>query len=226
MAADTMPTATGGYFAREYYQTPEVARGYDRVRFRSLAGRLRHRLDWRALDRCFADVPAGAAVLDVACGTGRITAELAARGYAVMGADISVAMLAVARRRLAATGHLAPLLVADAERLPLRESAVQAVTAVRFLGNLPREVRINALRTAGEAGDLVIVDHTVRSWLGDLRRRLISPNRNRVKNAPWAFVTEAELAAELREAGLVERRRVYRLPLLSDCVYLVLERRA
>jgi hypothetical protein len=46
-----------------------------------------------------------------------------------------------------------------------------------------------------------------------------------VENAPWAFVSERELAAELREAGLVERRRVHRLPLLSDCVYFVLERR-
>jgi ubiquinone/menaquinone biosynthesis C-methylase UbiE len=215
-----MVTQAGGYVARNHYQAPEVARGYDRARFRSPFGRLRHALDRRALRRCLVEVPAGERVLDLACGTGRITAFLAAQGYNVVGADVSPAMLAVARRRCPAV----PFVVADAERLPVGESAAPAVTAVRFLGNLPRQARVNALRAAGVAGDLVIVDHSVRSRLGDLRRRLVSPQRNRVAHAPWAFVTNAELAAELAEAGLVERRRIYRLPVLSDCVYLVLER--
>lgn len=41
-------------------------------------------------------------VLDLACGTGSLTAELAGRGYDMTGADASAEMLAVAREKLAA----------------------------------------------------------------------------------------------------------------------------
>jgi SAM-dependent methyltransferase len=42
---------------------------------------------------------AGGAVLELACGTGRLTAPLAAAGLQVVGLDIEAEMLAVARRR-------------------------------------------------------------------------------------------------------------------------------
>jgi SAM-dependent methyltransferase len=212
------PSGITGWVRRRY-QRPEVARGYDRARFRSLVGQMRHQLDRRALASCLAAVPAGALVLDLACGTGRITGELAAQGYAVMGADVSAAMLGVARRRLRSAGHPAPLVVADAERLPLRESTFQAVTTIRFLHLLPRETRVSVLRSARQAAGTVIADYTVRSRVGALRRRLL-----RVRGGTMVQ-SEAELAEELREAGLVERRRAYRIPLFSDCVYLVLTRR-
>ena len=43
--------------------------------------------------------PAGAAVLDAGCGTGRVAAELARRGYQVVGADLDEGMLAGARAK-------------------------------------------------------------------------------------------------------------------------------
>jgi SAM-dependent methyltransferase len=206
-------------WVRRRYQRLEVARGYDRMRFRSLVGRLRHQLDRRALAACLTSVPAGALVLDLACGTGRITEALASLGYRIVGADISAAMLGVARRRLESAGHRAPLLVADAERLPVRESRFAAVTTIRFLHLLPRETRVSVLQSAQQAAGTVIVDYTVRSRVGALRRRLL-----RIRGGTMVQ-SEAELAAELREAGLVEQRRAYRMPLFSDCVYLVLARR-
>jgi SAM-dependent methyltransferase len=57
----------------------------------------------------------GAAVLDVPCGHGRHTAQLAARGYRVTGVDLSEAPLAVARER--APG--AELLRGDMRELPV-----------------------------------------------------------------------------------------------------------
>jgi SAM-dependent methyltransferase len=46
----------------------------------------------------------GAALLDVGCGTGRHAIELARRGFAVTGLDLSVGMLAAARRLAEAAG--------------------------------------------------------------------------------------------------------------------------
>jgi len=43
--------------------------------------------------------PVGGRVLDAGCGTGRVAIELAARGYGVVGVDVSDSMLAVARER-------------------------------------------------------------------------------------------------------------------------------
>lgn len=130
------------YLACDYYQGARVAEGYDRARFRSPLGRIRAALDRWTLRRCLSDVPAESPVLDIACGTGRITQFLAEQGFKVTGTDVSRAMLEVARRRMQHTARSADLFVADAERLPLPESAVRAATAIRLMGNLPREVRI------------------------------------------------------------------------------------
>ena len=44
-------------------------------------------------------MPAGAAVLDAGCGTGRVAIELAVRGFVAVGVDADAAMLAVARSK-------------------------------------------------------------------------------------------------------------------------------
>jgi SAM-dependent methyltransferase len=45
------------------------------------------------------ELPAGARILDAPCGEGRVSRELARRGYAVTGVDLSEALLREARRR-------------------------------------------------------------------------------------------------------------------------------
>jgi glycine/sarcosine N-methyltransferase len=54
-------------------------------------------------------LPPGARVLDLACGTGTYAAALAARGFSVMGLDLSEDLVAIGRSR----GRAAPLAVAD-----------------------------------------------------------------------------------------------------------------
>lgn len=45
------------------------------------------------------NIPAGSFILDVGCGTGRHSIELAKRGYSVTGIDISEKMLSIARKK-------------------------------------------------------------------------------------------------------------------------------
>ena len=71
----------------------------------------------------------GAVVLDVACGTGDFCREIAAAGHFVAGVDFSFGMLRAARTE-------APLLQADALRLPLRDASVDAVTCGFALRNV------------------------------------------------------------------------------------------
>ncbi len=61
--------------------------------------------------------PAGGLVIDLGCGSGILSAEVAAAGYDVLGIDISAAMIALARKRVPA-GRFRVGSVLDAELPP------------------------------------------------------------------------------------------------------------
>lgn len=67
-------------------------------------------------DRAVALGLSGRRALDLACGTGKSTAQLIARGYSVLACDISPGMIAQARRRY--PEHADGFLVADMRDLP------------------------------------------------------------------------------------------------------------
>jgi len=71
----------------------------------------------------------GSAVLDLACGTGDLCRDLAAAGHRPVGMDLSWGMLASARTD-------APLVHADALRLPVADGSVDGATCGFALRNL------------------------------------------------------------------------------------------
>jgi 2-polyprenyl-3-methyl-5-hydroxy-6-metoxy-1,4-benzoquinol methylase len=83
----------------DYSLYEESARQYDRVRFRGMAGNWGHRRQVEILES-LADDWQGKKVLEIGCGTGRITEMLARWGAHVTATDVSREMLAVAQARL------------------------------------------------------------------------------------------------------------------------------
>jgi demethylmenaquinone methyltransferase / 2-methoxy-6-polyprenyl-1,4-benzoquinol methylase len=65
-------------------------------------------------------LPAGSRVLDLACGTGDLCIEMARAGVRPVGVDFSAGMLAAARTH-------APLVRADAEKLPFADGSLDGV---------------------------------------------------------------------------------------------------
>ncbi len=65
-------------------------------------------------------LPAGARILDVPCGFGRHSLELARRGYRVTGIDISADSIAEARATAAAEGLEVKWVLGDMRRIPKR----------------------------------------------------------------------------------------------------------
>jgi cyclopropane fatty-acyl-phospholipid synthase-like methyltransferase len=61
-------------------------------------------------------LPEGGAILDVGCGTGRHAVELAKRGYRITGIDLSLGMLAEAKRTADEAGVELELIHADAAK--------------------------------------------------------------------------------------------------------------
>jgi SAM-dependent methyltransferase len=111
--------------------------------------------------------PNARSALDVGCGTGHFTAWLARRGLRPVGLDRAPAMLTAARRVHPAL----PLLLADAERLPLRDRAVDLVVFVATLEFLddPRRALAEAKRVARHG----VVAVALNRWsLGALSRRI------------------------------------------------------
>lgn len=77
-------------------------------------------------------VPAPGRLVDVAGGTGIVSAELVRRGFDVVVADLSPGMLALAARRLPGR-----VVVGSAEQLPFPDASADVVTMVWLLHLLP-----------------------------------------------------------------------------------------
>jgi SAM-dependent methyltransferase len=203
------------YEARWGYRQLD-ARRYEARRYGSRIRRLNLRLLERAVARALDGVEPGGLVLDVPCGTGVLSAFLAERGLRVMGADISPAMLEIARERVPAVARV------DLEHPPWRPRSFAAVLCARFLMHLPAETRPHVLRTLAELtrGPLVATvchPYTVKSFGRSVRRLL----GGRAKRSPR--LTRAELAAEVSAAGLVLRRVIPVMPMLSEVWVVVID---
>jgi demethylmenaquinone methyltransferase/2-methoxy-6-polyprenyl-1,4-benzoquinol methylase len=105
---------------------------FDRIapRYDLLNRMLTFRMDvgWRRAAVNSLHLVAGARVLDLACGTGDLCRTLRAASYQPIGADFSAGMLAVARTD-------APLVRADATRLPFPDHALDGLTCGFALRN-------------------------------------------------------------------------------------------
>jgi demethylmenaquinone methyltransferase / 2-methoxy-6-polyprenyl-1,4-benzoquinol methylase len=102
-----------------------VAPGYDRMNRMISLGMDRR---WRRRTIEALGLPAGARVLDVACGTGDLCLDLERAGHRPVGVDLSAGMLAAAR-----TG--APLVRGDAEALPFPRASFDALVCGFALRN-------------------------------------------------------------------------------------------
>src|SRR5262245_37152925 len=198
------------YDARWGYRNLDAER-YERRRYGSLGRRLNLRLLERALARALVDVPPDGLVLDAPCGTGILSAFLRRRGFRVIGADISPAMLAVAHRRTDALGHVQ----ADLEQPPYRPRSVDAVVSNRFLMHLPSDTRARVLRVLGELARGPVVatvshPYTYKSFQRALRRTL----GGTAKRSPR--LTRRQLEDEVARAGMRIERVIPVLPVLSE----------
>ena len=173
---------------------------------------------WRRATVRSLELGPGSLVVDVAAGTGDLCREIQAAGYAPLGLDLSWGMLAHARTD-------APLLQADALRLPVVEDGVDGATCgfalrnvadlVAFFHELGRVVRpggrIALLEVAEPANPLLRWGHgvyfnTVMPRLGGL---LSDPSAYRYLRRSVAYLPPTgAVLDQLRGAGFtaVEHR--------------------
>jgi glycine/sarcosine N-methyltransferase len=184
-----------------------LAADYDR--FVDWKGRLAHELPF--LDRLFAGRGIER-VLDAACGTGHHAIALAQRGYEVIGADLSAAMVERARQNAAAAGLDIRFTVAG-----LGELAVlgEAFDAVLCLGNsLPHLLTAAAVDGALadftsvlRPGGLLVIQNRNFDRVWAERERFMPPQSHRDGEGEWLFVRFYDFHQETVTFHMIRLRR-------------------
>jgi len=190
------------YPAKTAYKSQKAAQTYDQTRFRSLKGKLLDKREKKIIGQFLNGLPEDSLILDLPCGTGRISEFLLSQGYKVWGADISPEMLEVARTKLNGFGDRVSFYLADAENLPFEDKRFDSATYIKLFGHIPSETRIRILKeikrvTKGP----FIVAYYLSEPIANIKRKirkLIAGNK-----APWFPISKKDLKKEIESAGLV-----------------------
>ena len=112
------------------------------------------------LDRL--DIPSGARLLDVACGSGQLGLIAARRGARVSGVDIATNAILAARGRAASEGLDARFDEGDAEELPYADASFDVVASIFGAMFAPRPERVAAelLRVSRPGGTIAMANWT------------------------------------------------------------------
>ena len=208
------------------WQSTKVAEAYDARRFRSLGGRLYDRLEKKAIERLLNVAEAKAPIgnmLEMACGTGRISELLASRGYTLTCGDVSREMEEVARRRLASQPNRnVQLKILDIYAIAEPDEAFDCACAFRLFQHLTTDERARALRELARVSrKFVLVNVMYTSpYYGFVRR---------VRQVLGRYTTRYtssrdEIQAELRFAGLKLVQSVFTQPGFNGNLVLLAEK--
>jgi ubiquinone/menaquinone biosynthesis C-methylase UbiE len=194
------PKAHGYAYKKQFYQSADVAADYDEHRFRTPKRQRRNARKWNAIQKALALTQGVKTIIDLPCGTGRFTGNLARAGYQVVGSDISIEMMTQAAKLLSDT-NIAGYVRADAEALPFATKSADCLMSIRFLFHVDSETRRRMLREFGRVSRRwVIADYrhkySFRYGVWKLSRALGLTKR------PFERVSVKSMKSEFEDAGL------------------------
>ena len=136
----------------------KVAEHYDKIS-KYYGNFLRRLFEFRLYVETLRYINSGDAALDVACGTGNMSFELAKRFQRVYGIDISKGMLNNAKQKIKmAKNRQIGFIYSDGEYLPFKDKSFDAVTCVFAIDHFPNPEKAisEMMRVLKEKGILVV----------------------------------------------------------------------
>src|SRR5215471_19274591 len=126
------------------------------------------------------DIPPGARVLDVACGSGQLALMASREGFDSTGVDIAENLIERARERAAAERLNARFEVADAEALPFPDASFDFVVSLigAMFAPRPELVAREMLRVCAPGGTIAMANWTASGFVGQMFKtiaRFIAP---------------------------------------------------
>jgi len=199
----------------------EQARGYERAK---ASDRRSHGAECRLVERALEGVPRGETIVDVPCGAGRMTVLLAELGFRPEAADVSPAMVDLARQRFARDGLSVTVEQRDLEATGWPDGAFDNVFSFRFFHHLPTDAQRQRVTSelCRVAARRVIVSYLdARSWTW--RKRALE---TRISGRTFGKhpLTPQAMSGFFEEAGFHPVADHARLPLLHSLRVLVAER--
>jgi ubiquinone/menaquinone biosynthesis C-methylase UbiE len=212
--------------ARNVYKNNEVVKQYDHLRFSSLKGRLTDWLEKTAIKRAIikASLQPGATILDIPCGTGRVSCLLAGKNYYIVSSDISISMVNLSRTKIQKYNFKNKFnyVVSDATNLPFLGTTINMIVSLRLFGHVPPPIRADMVKDYSRVskGYLVVAYYHRNCIQSFLRKK-----KRRNAKIPWYSVTFSEISNELEEAGL-EILKCYPIFLgLSETIVVLAKKR-
>src|SRR5215831_11839551 len=116
------------------------------------------------------EIPPGAKLLDVACGSGQLALMASRDGFNTTGVDIAENLIERARERATAEGLNARFEVGDAEALPFPNATFDVVVSVigAMFAPRPELVAREFLRVCAPGGTIAMANWTATGFVGKM----------------------------------------------------------
>ena len=212
-----------GYRAKKAYQDKITVESYNSKRFKSFKGKITNWLELRLIDKAlrYLQVSPPAQILDVPCGTGRLTFHLIEKGYNVTAVDISSEMVSY-MNKMAMTGGLSvDAEVGDAECLSFQDGSFDGSICLRLLGHTPPENRLKIIQELNRVcSDFLILAYYNKKSLKNILRKY----RRKRKNIPWYPVDIFQIDWEIKKLGFKRYRVFYLAYGISETMFVVVRK--
>lgn len=214
------------YKAKKVYQDETIANDYDRNRFFDFKGNLVDKREKELVYKAIKQTRSrgNMTILDLPCGTGRVSLYLAQRGFKIIGVDISANMIKQAQKKMANKISNEQILfqVGDGEHLSFQNGSFDGAISLRLFGHLPPEHRVNVLRELARVSKSFVViayyhKHSLQYWQRKKKRAQ--------RQISWYPVDQKQIDTELNEVGLYRIKQYYLFPGISETIIVIAKKR-
>ena len=211
------------YEGKARYQDKTVAANYDDRRFTSFKGRLTDNREKQCIANLIKRADFADSILDIPCGTGRMTDLLLDSGYGVTGADISLEMLNFARQRIINHNGRVNFTIGDIENLQFSDGSFDLILTIRLLHHIPSDLHMKIFHELHRVTRRwVIISFSNKYSFQSIRRNA----RSKFSKEPRYSIGPSDFRSEVAQADFDLVKYVPLLPGFSESVIPLLRKKS